>query len=91
GRHDNFFELGGHSLLAVQVLVRIRQAFDIELSLNAVLAQPTVEAIATQVLTAALNRYSADDVAQAQAELEGLSDEELAALLAETTEPGQPN
>jgi NRPS condensation-like uncharacterized protein/acyl carrier protein len=34
GIHDNFFELGGHSLLAVRVVYRLRDAFQIELSLK---------------------------------------------------------
>jgi acyl carrier protein len=34
GRHDSFFELGGHSLLAMQLIVRIRTSFLIELSVR---------------------------------------------------------
>ncbi len=35
GMNDNFFELGGHSLSAVQAIVKINQAFKIELSMTA--------------------------------------------------------
>ncbi|MGE8186570.1 amino acid adenylation domain-containing protein [Pseudomonas sp. NPDC086278] len=34
GRDDNFFELGGHSLLVLQVISRVRQQLQLELSVN---------------------------------------------------------
>ncbi|MGY2288218.1 amino acid adenylation domain-containing protein [Pseudomonas sp. SDO528_S397] len=34
GRHDNFFALGGHSLMASQLVVRIREALRVELSVR---------------------------------------------------------
>jgi amino acid adenylation domain-containing protein len=40
GRYDNFFELGGHSLLAIQVVTRVRQQFNTELSLRDVFEHP---------------------------------------------------
>ncbi|BAY08321.1 non-ribosomal peptide synthetase [Calothrix sp. NIES-2098] len=42
GIHDNFFALGGHSFLAMQVISRLRQAYQIELPLNCVFEAPTV-------------------------------------------------
>jgi len=49
GVHDNFLELGGHSLLATQVVSRIREAFQIEISLRDFFESPTVAELARKV------------------------------------------
>ena len=46
GINDDFFECGGNSLLAMQLLSRVRAAFDIRLPLRHVFEAPTVEAFA---------------------------------------------
>jgi amino acid adenylation domain-containing protein len=46
GAHDNFFERGGHSLLAMQLLSRIRKAFEVEVRLKDLLDDPTVSRLA---------------------------------------------
>ena len=40
GARDNFFDLGGHSLAATQLAARIRNAFQIELTLREVFTNP---------------------------------------------------
>jgi amino acid adenylation domain-containing protein len=42
GIHDNFFALGGHSLLATQVISRLQQAYQLELSWGCLFEAPTV-------------------------------------------------
>ena len=46
GIHDNFFELGGNSLIALQVVARLRQASGVDLPVSALLANPTISAMA---------------------------------------------
>jgi acyl carrier protein len=43
---DNFFELGGHSLLMTQVISRLREAFQIELSIRKFFESPTIAGLA---------------------------------------------
>jgi amino acid adenylation domain-containing protein len=49
GIHDNFFNLGGHSLLATQVVSRIREVFQAEVSLRSFFDAPTIAELASIV------------------------------------------
>lgn len=49
GVHDNFFALGGHSLLVIQVAVRIRDAFQVQISVKNLFDAPTIAALAEHV------------------------------------------
>jgi len=50
GIHDNFFELGGNSLLATQVISRINDAFNVNLSPQSLYETQTVAELAITVM-----------------------------------------
>jgi amino acid adenylation domain-containing protein len=52
GIDDDFFVLGGHSLLVTRLISKIRKAFGVEVSIQAVFAARTVAALAEQLDTA---------------------------------------
>lgn len=81
-RADNFFDLGGHSLLAVLLLLRIRESFEVELSIDDVYSGAlTLSDLAARIETAQLGGIDPQEYAALLAEIEGLSDEEARTLL----------
>jgi acyl carrier protein len=82
GIHDNFFELGGHSLLVIQVIARLREAFQVDMPFRSLFATPTVAGLAQALLSLSghLERTAALLVAVAQ-----LSDEEVEARLGQAS------
>ncbi len=83
GIHDNFFELGGHSLLAVQLLSRVRQICGVDLSLEVVYSGEFTVAELAKAVELKEIESSGGEYQDLLRELEGLSDEEVRALLAE--------
>jgi acyl carrier protein len=81
GVKDSFFDLGGHSMMATQVVSRIRDAFDVEISLRVLFERPTVEGIALSVTEAQTEDGDDEDIDALLDEIEDLSDEELQKLL----------
>jgi len=87
GIADNFFDLGGHSLLAIQVISRLRQAFQIELSVQTIFNMPTVAELAAHIQkTHRPAGADAEKFARLLEMIEKASEEELKILLAEKKE-----
>ena len=73
GVRDNFFALGGHSLLAIQMLSRVRDAFDIEIPVPTFFAHPTVAGLAEALGQQQLDQVGEAELARLLAEVEELS------------------
>jgi hypothetical protein len=77
GIHDDFFEIGGNSLLAVRTMSRVSQACGVELAIEVLFDNPTVEKLAAVIALAPLEAMAGTADADAiLAELESMSDEE---------------
>ncbi|MGW4292763.1 non-ribosomal peptide synthetase [Micromonospora chersina] len=70
GALDDFFTLGGNSLRGMRAMARIRAEVDVDLPMRALFSSPVVADLAAQIEE------------RIAAELDGLSDSEVAALLA---------
>jgi acyl carrier protein len=81
---DDFFDLGGHSLTLVRFLARVQDAYGVELPVDRLFdADLTAAAAARLIAEAQLNTADDEELAAVLDAVEGLSDDELAALLAE--------
>ncbi|MCP4103950.1 MAG: amino acid adenylation domain-containing protein [Desulfobacteraceae bacterium] len=49
GIYENFIELGGHSLLAMQVISRVREEFQVELSVGSFFESPTIASMTKHI------------------------------------------
>ena len=84
GPEDNFFDLGGHSLLAVLLIMRVREAFGVELPIDDVYsATLTLGELARKIEMHQMGLADSSDYEALLAEIDSLSDEEVRRLLAE--------
>jgi acyl carrier protein len=81
GVHDGFFDLSGNSLLAIQIITRLRLAFDVDLSMTALFETPTVEGLAQQLDRLRGLAPAADGIEALLDEIEGLSPSDVEARL----------
>jgi acyl carrier protein len=70
GIHDSFFALGGHSLQAVRLIARLREAFGVELPVQAVFEAPSVAALSA-VLVPAVSAALAPEPVRRRARSDG--------------------
>jgi acyl carrier protein len=66
GVEDNFFLLGGHSLLGTQVIIRVHEAFGVDLPQRSLFEAPTVALLATEIERLILARLGAMSEYEAQ-------------------------
>lgn len=85
GVHDSFFKLGGDSLSAIQLSSRVRDQFQVDLSVNSLFDEPTIAALANKIrdLQATQTASQAASLDEKLAMIEGLSDDEVLRMLAE--------
>jgi amino acid adenylation domain-containing protein len=96
---SDFFEMGGHSLLATQMLSRVREIFNVPISLRLVFEAPTVVGLATEINRLrggqsdappdSIRRTDEQDLTELLANLDQLSGEEIDSLLKQMQEGGK--
>ena len=82
GIHDNFFELGGDSLFATQLVSGLCKTFQIELPYKNFFNSPTVAELAEVIVQKLTQQTDEEALAQALANIEELSEDEVLTILA---------
>ncbi len=79
--YDNFFDLGGHSLLASQLVSRLGETFQIELSLRTFFQSPTVADLAEAMLSDPEDRARVESIAAILITVAQSSEDDLEPLI----------
>jgi amino acid adenylation domain-containing protein len=78
---DDFFTLGGHSLLSTRILVRVREAFGVDVPLHRIFSEPTVAGLSRALLDASGRPEAVERTAELIIKLNDLSDDQVEAAL----------
>ena len=90
GIHDNFFQLGGDSILAAQILNRVREALQLELSFLVFFETPTIAGIANNLQGQQVALPSLSIQARSKTETQPLSFTQVGMWLFNKLEPSNP-
>jgi FkbH-like protein len=88
GVYDNFFDLGGHSLLAMQVLSRVREAFQVEIPIGVLFTSEfTINDLAQEIGKNRIQQADPDQLDRVLQHLDSLSDDDVKRILASSRQP----
>ncbi|MFC5053356.1 amino acid adenylation domain-containing protein [Saccharothrix xinjiangensis] len=85
GAQDNFFVLGGNSLQVTQMISRVRDAFQVTLDPRRLFSYPLLSQFAEKVDDAQRALLGDDEVAQLEAQIAEMSEEEVDRLLGKSS------
>jgi acyl transferase domain-containing protein/acyl carrier protein len=92
GVEDNFFDLAGNSLLAIQIVTRLRRAFEIELPMTSLFDAPTISELSQMIKAlrfAPSEGPEPEGIERLLSEIEGLSFDEAEKKFAEELGAGE--
>ncbi len=90
GINDDFFELGGHSLLATQVIYRLRDTFQVEVSLRDFFAGSTVAELSRALIASEAKPGQTERIARILKSIEGMSAEDMRTSLQQKEQQKDP-